>query len=70
MEYAGVQAFLGRQMPYTGHKRLPQRPIIGPFGKDFVNGVVYLSPAAKYPRITRRPSQGQKGLDERAIMAS
>jgi urease gamma subunit len=32
--------------------------------------VVYLSSAAKYPRITRRPSQGQKGLDERAIMAS
>jgi hypothetical protein len=32
--------------------------------------VVYLSPAAKYDRLTRRPSQGQKGLDERAIMAS
>ena len=32
--------------------------------------VVYLSPAAKYPRLTRRPSQGQKGLDDRVIMAS
>src|SRR5712691_4679779 len=32
--------------------------------------VVYLSPAAKYDRLTCRPSQGQKGLDERAIMAS
>ena len=32
--------------------------------------VVYLSPAAKYHRLTRRPSQGQKGLDERAVMAS
>ena len=31
---------------------------------------VYLSPADKYPRLTRQRSQGQKGLDERAIMAS
>jgi putative transposase len=31
---------------------------------------VYLHPADKYYRLTRRPSQGQKGLDERAIMAS
>jgi len=23
---------------HTGHKRLPQRPIIGPFRKDFVDG--------------------------------
>jgi hypothetical protein len=26
-----------RQMPYTRHKRLPQRSIIGPFGKHFVD---------------------------------
>ena len=32
--------------------------------------VVYLSPADKYHRLTHRPSQGQKGLDERAIMTS
>jgi hypothetical protein len=32
--------------------------------------VVYLRPADKYPRLIRRPSQGQKGLDERALMAS
>ena len=32
--------------------------------------VVYLAPADKYHRLTRRPSQGQKGLDERALMAS
>jgi hypothetical protein len=32
--------------------------------------VVYLSPADKYHRLTRRLSQGQKGLDERALMAS
>ena len=31
---------------------------------------VYLHPADKYYRLTRRPSQGQKGLEERAIMAS
>src|SRR5882672_8990825 len=32
--------------------------------------VVYLPNADKYRRLTRRPSQGQKGLDERALMAS
>jgi hypothetical protein len=32
--------------------------------------VVYLSPADKYPRLTRRLSQEQKDLDERALMAS
>src|SRR5262249_53768506 len=31
---------------------------------------VYLHPADKYYRLTRRPSQEQKGLVERAIMAS
>ncbi len=31
---------------------------------------VYLHIADKYHRRTPRPSQGQKGLDERAIMAS
>ena len=38
MEHAEVEVLLCRQMPYTGHKRVPQRPIIGPFGKDFVDG--------------------------------
>jgi len=32
--------------------------------------VVYLHPADKYFRLTHRPSQEQKGLDERALMAS
>src|SRR5437870_3740308 len=32
--------------------------------------VVYLSPADKYPRLTRRLSQDQKGIGERALMAS
>jgi hypothetical protein len=32
--------------------------------------VVYLPNADKYRRLTRRPSQEQKGIDERALMAS
>ena len=31
---------------------------------------VYLSNADKYRGLTRRPPQGHKGLDERALMAS
>jgi hypothetical protein len=31
--------------------------------------VVYLHPTDKYPKLTHRPSQGQKGIDERALMA-
>src|SRR5437016_1035368 len=38
MEHADVELFLGREMPYTRYKRLPERPIIGPSGKDFVDG--------------------------------
>src|SRR5712692_3424526 len=33
-----------------------------------VSAVVYLHPADKYHRLTRRLSQGQKGIDERALM--
>src|SRR5262249_4084281 len=33
-------------------------------------GAVYLHPADKSHRRTRRPLQGQKGLDERALIAS
>ena len=40
MEYAKIELFLGRQMPHTGDKRLPERPIIGPFRKDFVDRCV------------------------------
>jgi hypothetical protein len=32
--------------------------------------VVYLSPADKYHRLTRRLSKGQKVLQERALLAS
>jgi hypothetical protein len=31
---------------------------------------VYLHPADKYHRLTHRPSQEHKGLDERALRAS
>jgi len=40
MEHAEIELFLGREMPHTGHKRLPERPIIGPSRKDFVHGRV------------------------------
>ena len=40
MEDTEVEVLLGRQMPHTGHKRPPQRPIIDPSGKDFVDGRV------------------------------
>jgi len=40
MQHAGIEVFLRRQMPHTGDERLPQRPIIGPFGKDFIDGRV------------------------------
>ena len=38
MEHAESQVFLGREMPYTRHHCLPQRPITGPLGKDFIDG--------------------------------
>ena len=37
MEHAEIELLLNREMPHTGHKRLPERPIIGPSGKDFVD---------------------------------
>src|SRR6266702_8714546 len=37
MEHAEIELLRGREMPHTGHKRLPERPIIGPSGKDFVD---------------------------------
>ena len=37
MEDTEVEALLCREMGHTGHERLPERPIIGPFGKDFVD---------------------------------
>ena len=46
VQHAGVEAFLGRQMPHTGHERLPERPVIGPSGKDFVHGRVVNSQLA------------------------
>jgi len=34
MEHAEIELLLGHKMPHTGHKRLPERPVIGPSGKD------------------------------------
>jgi hypothetical protein len=38
MEHAEIELLLDREMPHTGHKRLPERSIIRPFGKNFVDG--------------------------------
>ena len=40
MEHAEIELLLDREMPHTGHKRLPERAIICPSGKDFVDGRV------------------------------
>src|SRR4051794_22477656 len=40
MEHVQIEVLLGREMPHTGHKRLPERALIRPFGKDFVDGRV------------------------------
>ena len=40
MEHAKIELLLNREMPHARQERLPQRPIIGPFGKDFVHGRV------------------------------
>ena len=41
MEHAEVELFLCREMPHTGHKRLPERAISRPFRKCAVHiGVV------------------------------
>ena len=36
MEHAKIEVLLYSEMPHAREKRLPQRPIIGPSGKDFV----------------------------------
>jgi hypothetical protein len=46
---------------------MPQEELDGP---RILLVVVYLSPADKSHRLTRRLSQGQKGLEERALLAS
>jgi hypothetical protein len=40
MEHAEIELLLDREMPHTGDERLPERAIICPFGKDFVDGRV------------------------------
>ena len=38
VEHAEVEVLLCREMGHTGEERMPERPIIGPSGKDFVDG--------------------------------
>src|SRR5207245_9067823 len=38
MEHGEIELLLGREMPHTGYERLPERPVIRPFRKDFVDG--------------------------------
>jgi hypothetical protein len=59
-----MQVFVGFR---PRHFKLRAQDIKG--GIRFIM-VVYLSPADKYPRLTRGLSKGQKGLDEKALMAS
>src|SRR5262250_3174938 len=40
MEHAQVEVLRDREMPYPGYKCLPERAIIGPFRKDFVDSRV------------------------------
>ena len=40
MEYAGIEVLLGCKMGHTGDGCLPQRPIIGPFREDSLDGRV------------------------------
>jgi hypothetical protein len=60
----------------VGFAKAPKDPQVGlEQGKQalrpiLVHVAVYLPTADKYRRLTRRPSQEQKGLDERARMAS
>src|ERR1700745_971337 len=37
MEHSKIELFLDREMPHTGYKRLPEGPVICPFGKHFVD---------------------------------
>jgi len=40
MKHADIEVLLGGEIGHTGEERLPERPIIGPCGKDFVDGRV------------------------------
>jgi hypothetical protein len=40
MQHARVEVFLFGELGHAGHKRVPERPIIGPFSEDAVNGRV------------------------------
>src|SRR4029450_5915231 len=58
-----------RGLPPTGGLQLSIAHMLNKTGTYAIlsDGVVYLSPADKYHRLTRRLSKNQKGLDERAL---
>ena len=66
MEDTEIELLLGREMPHTGHKRLPERPIIGPFGKNFVDG----APAASAGKFTVSVQQGGRNRAKAVIGGS
>ena len=37
MEHTDIEVLLSGERGHTGHERLPKRPVIGRFGKDFVD---------------------------------
>src|SRR6266568_6104709 len=53
----------------TSHFGIPPIAYSGTFHILTGKRVMYLPNADKYRRLTRRPSQEQKGLDERTLMA-
>jgi CRISPR-associated protein GSU0053 (Cas_GSU0053) len=70
------QSLLGRQLldarPQRATALYQSCPLVLLLGGWDAHGgeVVYLSSADKYHRLPRRLSKGQKGPDERALMAS
>jgi len=55
MEYAGVEVLRVGEMPHAREERLPERPIIGPFGKNFVDGLSLSRLNHWLPRIQAHP---------------
>jgi Rhodopirellula transposase DDE domain len=67
--------WMQRMVQFVQQYRVPVRLAYDPPSHSKSNPiercwVMCLHPADKYHRLTHRPSQGQKGLDERALMAS
>src|SRR5712664_1761959 len=54
--------------PYEA--KVSRTGLTGGMGRRTVRQRALCLPSDKYHRLTRRPSQGQKGLEERALMTS